>query len=102
VLFFTSEILDFKIHDFDILFLGPTGRSNSNLQSLYQFVNIYVNLVLCHHGLARSRVEDGGKGLQIWRIVGHVLIQQSRAVNKEWSSSLGVRRGSNNLLSLLN
>jgi len=33
---------------------------------------------LCHHVMARSQVEDGGDGLQIWRVSENVLNKQTR------------------------
>jgi len=46
--------------------------------------------------MERSRVADGGDGLQIWRVAANTLNKQSRTVDTGWSSSLGVGHGSNN------
>jgi hypothetical protein len=46
--------------------------------------------------MARPQVADGGNGLQIWRVAANILNKQSRTADKEWSSSLGFRRGANN------
>jgi hypothetical protein len=43
--------------------------------------------------MARPQVADGGDDLQIWRVAVNILNQQSRTVDKEWSSSLRVGRG---------
>ena len=32
----------------------------------------------------------------IWRVAANIMNKQSRAADKGWSSSLGVRRGANN------
>jgi hypothetical protein len=50
----------------------------------------------CHHSLARSRVADGRDGLQLWRLAANILNKQMRTNDKEWSSSLGVGRGTSN------
>jgi hypothetical protein len=44
-------------------------------------------------GMARPRVADGGDGLQIWRGAANILNNESRIVDKGWSSSLQVGRG---------
>jgi hypothetical protein len=31
----------------------------------------------CHHGMAGLQVEDGGDGLQIWKVAANVLNKQS-------------------------
>jgi hypothetical protein len=49
-----------------------------------------VKWVLCHHGMERPQVADGGGGLQIWRVAANILNKQSRTADKVWSSSLGV------------
>jgi hypothetical protein len=49
--------------------------------------------VLCHHGMARPQVADGGDGLQIWRVAANLLNKQSRAADKGCSSILGVGHG---------
>jgi hypothetical protein len=49
--------------------------------------------VTFHHDMERPQVADGGDGLQIWRVAANILNKQSRTANKEWFSSLGVRRG---------
>jgi hypothetical protein len=57
---------------------------------------IHFKWVSCHHGMARLQVADGGDGLQIRSVAANILNKQSRTSDKGWSSSLGVRRGSNN------
>jgi hypothetical protein len=52
--------------------------------------------VLCHHGMARPQVADGGDGLKMWRVDSNRLNKQSRTAYKGWSSSLEVGRGANN------
>jgi hypothetical protein len=51
-------------------------------------VNIYI--------IIAPQVEDGGDGLQIWRIAVNILNKQSRTADKGWSSRLGVGSGANN------
>jgi hypothetical protein len=46
------------------------------------------------HG-ARPQVADGGDDLQIWKAAANTLNMQSRIADKEWSSSLGVKREAN-------
>jgi hypothetical protein len=46
--------------------------------------------------MGRPQVADGGNGLQIWRVAADILNKQSRTVDKEWSSTLGVEHGTNN------
>jgi hypothetical protein len=48
-----------------------------------------------HHGMARPRVADGSDGLHIRRVAANILNEQSRRVDKGWSSILGVGRGAN-------
>jgi hypothetical protein len=48
---------------------------------------------LCHHGMARPQVADGGDGLQTWRVAAIIINKQSRTAENGWSSSLGVGRG---------
>jgi hypothetical protein len=43
--------------------------------------------------MARSRVANGGEGLQIWRVVANTLNKQPRTADKGWSCNLGVGRG---------
>jgi hypothetical protein len=45
------------------------------------------------HGMACAQVADGGDGLQIWRVVAHILNKQFQPANRGWSSSLGVGVG---------
>jgi hypothetical protein len=45
--------------------------------------------------MARPQVEDGGEGLQIWRVAVNILHKQSRTADNGWSSSLVVGRGAN-------
>ena len=40
---------------------------------------------------------DGVVGLQIWRLTANIVNKQSWTAEQEWSSSLGVWRGANNL-----
>jgi hypothetical protein len=56
----------------------------------------HVIWVLCHNGMARPKVVDGGNGLQIWRVAANILNKQSRMAEKGWPSSLGVGCGVNN------
>jgi hypothetical protein len=56
----------------------------------------HVRWVICHHGMARPQVADGGDALQLWREAANILNKQSRTADKGWSSSLGVGRGANN------
>jgi hypothetical protein len=46
--------------------------------------------------MAHPQVADGKDGLQIWRTAANILNKQCRTANKEWSSSVEVRRGDNN------
>jgi len=54
------------------------------------------NVNPCHHGMARPRVEDGGDGLQIWRVVSDILNKKSWTAEKGCTSSWGIRRGYDN------
>jgi hypothetical protein len=72
-------------------YLVARCRINSNNSN-----NIHVKWVPCHHGMARPQVADGGDGRQIWRVAANILNKQSRTADREWSSSLWVRRGANN------
>jgi hypothetical protein len=47
----------------------------------------HVRWVLCHHGMARPQVADGGNGLQIWRVAANIFNKQSRTADKRWSSN---------------
>jgi hypothetical protein len=42
---------------------------------------IHVTCV-CHHGMTRPQVSDGGDGLQIWRIAANILDHHSCTANK--------------------
>jgi hypothetical protein len=44
-----------------------------------------VRWVTCRHGLARTQVEGGGDGLQVWKVAENILNKQSRPADKEWS-----------------
>jgi hypothetical protein len=55
-----------------------------------------VRWVPCHHGMARPQVADREDALRLWREAANILNKQSRTADKEWSSSLGVGRGTNN------
>jgi hypothetical protein len=46
--------------------------------------------------MARPQVAEGGDGLHILRVASNISNKQSRAVDKGWSSSLGVGRGAKN------
>jgi hypothetical protein len=72
------------------VFLVRKAILGSNLHTFY------VSWVLCHHGMARPQVADGGDGLQVWRVAANILNKQSRTADKRWSSILGVGRGANN------
>jgi hypothetical protein len=61
-----------------------------------------VKVCPCHHGTARTRVEDGGDGLQIWKVAVNILNKRSQTASEGWSSSLGVGRGANKSLALQN
>jgi hypothetical protein len=43
-------------------------------------------MIFCHYGVARPEVEDGGNGLQIWRVAARILYKNFM---KGLSSSLG-------------
>jgi hypothetical protein len=45
--------------------------------------------IICHHGVARPQIADGGDGLQIWRVAANILNLQSWTADKGWSFSLG-------------
>jgi hypothetical protein len=32
----------------------------------------------CHHGMARSRVADGGDGLQLWRVAENIEVLRNK------------------------
>jgi hypothetical protein len=49
--------------------------------------------------MGRLQVEDGGDGLQIWRVDTNILNKQSRTADKGWPSSIEVGRGARNYLS---
>jgi len=51
---------------------------------------------LCHHGMVRPQVADGGDGLQIWKVAVNTFNKQSRTAAKWWSSRLGVRQEAKN------
>jgi len=51
----------------------------------------------CHHDMARPQVSGGKGGHQIWRIAANILNKQPRKTDKREFSSLGVRRGANDL-----
>jgi hypothetical protein len=42
----------------------------------------HVKWVLCHHGLARLQVADGGGGLQIWMVAANIFNKQLRTADK--------------------
>jgi len=66
---------------------------------VYQLVRIILASKVgpCHHVMARHAVADRGDGLHTaWRIAANILNKQSRKIDKEWSSSLVVGRGSHN------
>jgi hypothetical protein len=52
--------------------------------------------LVCHHGMARPQVADGGDGLQMWRVSANILNKQPQTAGKWWSSTLGIERGANN------
>jgi hypothetical protein len=49
----------------------------------------HVTWVLCHQGIARPQVADGGDGLQIWRVAAIIMIWQLRPDNREWLCRFG-------------
>jgi hypothetical protein len=51
-----------------------------------------VNMVPCHHGMARPQVADGGDSFQAWKIAVKVLNKQLRTAEKGRSFSLIVGR----------
>jgi hypothetical protein len=62
--------------------------------SLIRYERCYV--CPCHHDMALLWVADGGDGLQVWSVAVNILNKQSQTVDKGWSSSLEVGRGTNN------
>jgi hypothetical protein len=53
-----------------------------------------VRWVLCHHGMARPQVADGGDALQFWRAAANILNEQSLTADNGWSSGWRVERAS--------
>jgi hypothetical protein len=51
---------------------------------------------ICHHGMARAQVADGGDGPQIWTVAADIMNKRWRTADRGWSSSLGVGRKANN------
>jgi hypothetical protein len=49
-------------------------RNFANINVLYNRYLCYVGP--CHHGMARSRVADGGDGLHIWKVTASTLNKQ--------------------------
>jgi len=56
----------------------------------------HVRWVPSHHSMECPQVEDGGEGLQIWRVAANIVNKQSQTADKGWSSSLEVWPGANN------
>jgi hypothetical protein len=56
-------------------------------------IQCHVNVIPCHHGMARPRVAAAGDGLQIWRVAAIILNKQSRTVDKGWSPNLVLGEG---------
>jgi hypothetical protein len=48
---------------------------------------------LCHHGMARCQVADGGDGFQIWRVHANVLNKQSRTDDRGGPPAWGLGEG---------
>jgi len=46
--------------------------------------------------MGRTRIMDGGDGLQIWKVAADIQNEQSWTDNKGWFSSLEVGREANN------
>jgi hypothetical protein len=42
----------------------------------------HVRWALCHHGMARHQIVDGGNGLQIWRVAANIMTKQSPTADK--------------------
>jgi hypothetical protein len=42
----------------------------------------HVKYVPCHHGVARPQAEDGGDGVQVWRVAANTLNTQLRTADK--------------------
>jgi hypothetical protein len=62
---------------------------------IFELVISMLDGSLCHHGMARRRVADGGDDLP-----ANVLNKQPRTNDKRCSSSLGVGRGAKTLLNI--
>jgi len=45
--------------------------------------------------MGRSRVANGGYGLQLWRVAASTLNKQLRTAEMGWSFNLGVKRAAN-------
>jgi len=54
------------------------------------------NIQIIGHDIACPWVEDGGYGLQIWRVAVDIPSMQSWTASKGQFSSLGVGQGTNN------
>jgi hypothetical protein len=52
--------------------------------------------VLCHYGMVRPQVADGGDGPRIWLATANIFNKQSRTAYKRWFSSLRDGRVANN------
>jgi hypothetical protein len=76
-------------------YLVTDGCCDSAIIPLRICVTIYivVQWVPCHHSMAHP--QDGGDGLQIWRVAANILNKQSRTADKGGSSILRVERGAN-------
>jgi hypothetical protein len=47
---------------------------------------------LCHHGMSRPQVADGGIGLQMWAVAASILNKSSRTADMWWFLSLEIWR----------
>jgi hypothetical protein len=52
--------------------------------------------------MVRPQVVDGGDALQLWRAAANISNKQLWTAEKEWSSSLEVRRRANKLRTIKN
>jgi hypothetical protein len=48
---------------------------------IFGIVNWGLNLIPCHHDMARPQVADGGDALQVWRKAANILNKQSRTAD---------------------
>lgn len=65
----------------------------SNFKTQMQI--FHVGWLLCHHGMVRPQVADGGDSMQVRRIAENTTHKQLRRADQGWSSSLSLRLGTN-------